>query len=90
MAQIMDYLKGSFAALHRAVAAVNEGNMVEPMAVPLRQSTRLQLAVDVVAHSYDHYGGDARLATQHALACWGGGVAEYDITQAISEDFRPY
>lgn len=55
-AQIMDYLKGSFAALHRAVAAVNEGNMVEPMAVPLRQSTRLQLAVDAVAHSYDHYG----------------------------------
>jgi hypothetical protein len=55
-AQIMDYRKGSFAALHRAVAAVSEGNMVEPLAVPLRQSTRLQLAVDVVAHSYDHYG----------------------------------
>ncbi|HEX5234253.1 MAG TPA: DinB family protein [Silvibacterium sp.] len=55
-AQIMTYLKGSFAALHRAVAAVNEGNMVEPLTVPLRQSTRLQLAVDVVAHSYDHYG----------------------------------
>jgi hypothetical protein len=55
-AQIMDYIKGSFAALHRAVAVVNEGNMVEPLAVPARQNTRLQLAVDAVAHSYDHYG----------------------------------
>jgi hypothetical protein len=55
-AQIMDYVKGSFAAVHRAVAVVNEGNMVEPLAVPPRQNTRLQLAVDAVAHSYDHYG----------------------------------
>jgi hypothetical protein len=55
-AQIMDYVKGSFAALHRAVAVINEGNMVAPLAVPHRQNTRLQLAVDAVAHSYDHYG----------------------------------
>jgi len=55
-AQIMDYVKGSFAALHRAVAVINEGNLVAPLAVPARQNTRLQLAVDAVAHSYDHYG----------------------------------
>jgi len=55
-AQIMDYVKGSFVALHRAVAVVNEGNMVEPLAVPPKQNTRLQLTVDAVAHSYDHYG----------------------------------
>jgi uncharacterized damage-inducible protein DinB len=55
-AQIMDYLKGSFAALHRAVASVNQENAVEPLAVPLTQNTRLQFAVDAVAHSYDHYG----------------------------------
>jgi hypothetical protein len=55
-AQIMDYVKGSFAALHRAVAIVNEANMVEPLAVPTRQKTRLQFAVDAVAHSNDHYG----------------------------------
>ena len=55
-AQIMDYVKGSFAALHRAVAVVNEGNMVEPLTVPPMQNTRLQLAVDAVTHSYDHYG----------------------------------
>ena len=57
-AQIMDYVKGSFAALHRAMAAINEGNMLEPMAASPspRQKTRLQLAEDVVAHSNDHYG----------------------------------
>jgi uncharacterized damage-inducible protein DinB len=57
-AQIMEYVKGSFAALHRAVATIHEGNMLEPLAnTPLlRQHTRLQLAEDVVAHSYDHYG----------------------------------
>jgi DinB superfamily len=57
-AQIIDYLQGSFTALHRAVAAINEGNMLKPMAASPSpaQKTRLQLAVDAVAHSNDHYG----------------------------------
>jgi DinB superfamily len=57
-AQIMGYVKGSFAALHKAIAAINEGNMLEPLtAYPSpRQKTRLQLAVDAVAHSSNHYG----------------------------------
>lgn len=57
-AQIMDHLKGSFAALHRAVATINEENMLEPMPShhPRRQNARLLFAVDAVAHSYDHYG----------------------------------
>jgi hypothetical protein len=56
--QIMDYLRGSFMALHAAAAAINDKNMLEPMAAAPsdRQRTRLQLAVDAVAHSYDHYG----------------------------------
>jgi DinB family protein len=57
-AQIIDYVRGSFASLHRAMAAINEGNMLEPLAAfptPL-QKTRLQLAEDVVAHSFNHYG----------------------------------
>jgi uncharacterized damage-inducible protein DinB len=54
--QIMLYLKGSFTALHKAVATVTETNMIAPLNIPLRQKTRLQLAVDAVAHSYDHYG----------------------------------
>jgi hypothetical protein len=55
-AQIMDYLKGSFQALHAAVAVIDKGNMVAPLAVAARQNTRLQWVVDAVAHSYDHYG----------------------------------
>lgn len=56
-AQIMDYLQGSFTTLHKAMATINEKNLVESLANhPKRQSTRLQLAEDVVAHSFDHYG----------------------------------
>ena len=59
-AEILDYLKGSFAALHRSAATVTAENAVTPM-LPERfgtdkQNTRVQFAVDAVAHSYDHYG----------------------------------
>ena len=56
--QIMEYVKGSFAALHRAMAAINAGNMLTPLAASPSpgQLTRLQLAEDVVAHSSNHYG----------------------------------
>lgn len=55
--QIMEYLKGSFTALHQAMATITQENMLTPLANhPTRQQTRLQLAEDVVAHSYDHYG----------------------------------
>lgn len=56
-AEIMEYVRGSFVALHRAVATITSENAVEQLATgPGRQRTRLQLAEDVVAHSYDHYG----------------------------------
>lgn len=59
-AQIMDYLKGSFTALHRAVASVTPQNAVAPVwperVGSSRQNTRVQFAVDAIAHSYDHYG----------------------------------
>ena len=57
-AQIMNYVKGSFAALHRAVATISEGNMLEPVVTSAgsQQRNRLHFVVDAVAHSYDHYG----------------------------------
>jgi len=57
-AQIMNYLKGSFAALHQAGAIVTKENMLEALGSrrPPRQNNRLQFAIDAVAHSYDHYG----------------------------------
>jgi uncharacterized damage-inducible protein DinB len=57
-AEIMEHLKCSFAYLHKAVATIDEKNTVEPIkgASGTWQRTRLGLAVDAIAHSYDHYG----------------------------------
>jgi uncharacterized damage-inducible protein DinB len=59
-AEIIEYLKGSFVALHRAVALTTAENALTPVlnerTGTVRQNTRLQFAVDAVAHSYDHYG----------------------------------
>ena len=57
-AQIMAYVRGSFAMLHRAAGAITQENALQPMASypSPRQKTRMQLAEDVVTHSYDHYG----------------------------------
>jgi hypothetical protein len=54
-AEIMEYVKGSFACLHRAAAAINETNMNEPIAAKGGR-TRLWLLMDAVAHSSNHYG----------------------------------
>jgi len=51
-AEILEYLKGSFVALHRSAATITGANAV----APVLQDTRVQFAVDAVAHSYDHYG----------------------------------
>lgn len=55
-AQIVEYLKSSFTALHQAVEEIDDQNMLQPLGLRLRQDTRLQLTIDAVAHSYDHYG----------------------------------
>ena len=57
-AEIMAYVRGSFAMLHKAAGVITPENALEPMASypSPRQKTRMQLAEDVVAHSYDHFG----------------------------------
>jgi hypothetical protein len=57
-AEIVEYVKGSFAYLHRAMASITDNNLTEPIpgTKGTWQRTRLGLAVDVVAHSYNHYG----------------------------------
>lgn len=56
-AEILAYVKGSFAALHKAVATIDSKNAAEPVESATRwQKTRLSFAVDAVAHSFDHYG----------------------------------
>jgi hypothetical protein len=55
--QIVAYLRGSFAALHAAVATITDANAVRKVNSPSKwQTTRLSFAIDAVAHSYDHYG----------------------------------
>ena len=52
-AEIMEYLKRSFAHLHRAAAAINEGNETE---IVKFDRTRPGLIIDALAHSFNHYG----------------------------------
>ncbi len=57
-AEIMKFLKDSFAYMHKAVAAINEQNQVQPINSPWGQNkvTRMGLTVLIVGHCFDHYG----------------------------------
>src|SRR5438067_9585469 len=56
-ADIIKYLKDSFAFGHKAVATLNSSNLVEPITSGSgRPTTRLFLATFAPAHCFDHYG----------------------------------
>jgi hypothetical protein len=57
-ADVMKFLKDSFAYAHKAVATVNEKNLVDPIKSPFGKgmATRLGLSATVGAHCFDHYG----------------------------------
>ena len=55
-AEIMEYVRGSFMALLRAVATIDEKNVVQPASPSQLQKTHISFAMDAVAHSFDHYG----------------------------------
>jgi uncharacterized damage-inducible protein DinB len=56
-ADIIKYLKDSFAFGHKAVATLNSANLVEPIKSGSgRPTTRLFLATFAPAHCFDHYG----------------------------------
>src|SRR5579884_3013115 len=57
-AEIVKYLKESFLLGHRAMAAMNADNLVEPVANPFgpRPATRLALGNSIIGHCFDHYG----------------------------------
>ena len=59
-AEILDYLKDSFAHLDRAIAAIGD-TRVPVRATPISplsatQVTRIALIVEALVHSFDHYG----------------------------------
>jgi uncharacterized damage-inducible protein DinB len=53
-ADIIKFLKDSFALGHKAAATLSTQNMLQPP--EHSKSTRLRLATFAVAHAYDHYG----------------------------------
>ena len=57
-AEIMKFLKDSFAYAHKAATSVNEKNLVEPIKNPFSDTptTRLAMATTIVWHCFDHYG----------------------------------
>jgi uncharacterized damage-inducible protein DinB len=57
-ADIIKFLKDSYALGHKAAATLTAENIVEPVQMPGRQNKapRLYLATFAVAHAFDHYG----------------------------------
>jgi len=56
-AEIIKYVKDSFAFGHKAAATLNESNLVQPITSSSgKQTTRLFLATFAPAHCFDHYG----------------------------------
>ncbi len=57
-AEIMKFLKDSFAYVHKAVGTINEANLLNPINSPFGEgtTTRLAMATTVVGHCFDHYG----------------------------------
>lgn len=57
-ADIIKYLKDSFEYVHKAIATINEMNLVGTVKSPFGEGevSRLGLATSVSWHGYDHYG----------------------------------
>ena len=57
-AEIVKFLKDSFAYAHKAVGTITEGNLLTPIKNPFGEgtSTRLWAATVIVGHCFDHYG----------------------------------
>jgi hypothetical protein len=57
-ADIVKFLKDSFAYIHKAVGTVNDGNLLNPIKSPFGEGmvTRLGMATLIVGHCFDHYG----------------------------------
>ena len=57
-ADVIKYLKESFAYVHKAIATLNEQNLTGTVRSPFGEGmvSRLGLASAVASHGYDHYG----------------------------------
>ncbi len=72
-AELMDYLKGSFALLHQAAASINDKNILEQLPgasksrIELALETRLALVIDAISHSFNHYGQMVEYARMNGI-----------------------
>ena len=57
-AEIMGFLKDSFAYLHKALGTLTDKNLTEEVKAPFGPGTMSKLAIAVIAnaHPFDHYG----------------------------------
>ena len=57
-ADIVKFLKDSFAYAHKAVATINDTNSVSDIKSPFGEgtTTRLSMGVLLIGHGFDHYG----------------------------------
>ena len=57
-ADIMKFLKDSFAYVHKATLTLNQGNLLTPIKSPFGSgmTTRLGMSTLIVGHCFDHYG----------------------------------
>jgi uncharacterized damage-inducible protein DinB len=57
-AEVIKYLQESLAYLNKAVATINEKNLLAPLKNPFGQGTitRLEMVIGALSHSSNHYG----------------------------------
>lgn len=68
-AEILQYVKDSYAYAHKAMQAINDSNMLDPIQSPWgsNQTTRFRLAIFVNSHPWDHYGQMVEYARMNGI-----------------------
>ena len=56
--EVLKYLKDSFVYVHKAIATINDENLVRTVKSPFGEGkvSRMGLATSIAWHGYDHYG----------------------------------
>jgi len=78
-ADIVKYLKDSFAYAHKAANSITEANVLEQIQSPFgpNKTTRLSLTIIMLSHPFDHYGQMVEYLRMNGIippASRGGGM----------------
>ena len=68
-ADVVKFLKDSFAYFHKAIAGINAGNLVAPIKNPFGENmvSRLWIATLNIGHCFDHYGQMAEYLRMNSI-----------------------